>query len=150
LDWENLNMMPWFVERQEALKDGQKLVVDQFQHARAMYYVNLGLHQLCLAFRKTKLISDPNLQYDDNEKTQNIRENNYNQRFKNFVKAWYPPFKDFHSQTEHMAQEGEPDELYDLAKQNLTQARQILNTLENTPATNRNTVFFQNEQLKEM
>jgi hypothetical protein len=74
---------------------------------------------LTLAFRKNGVIYDPNVQYDGNAKCENIRLNNYNQRFRNFKGMMYPKYKEYSEQIEFMEAEGTVNQLLDMAKDNL-------------------------------
>jgi hypothetical protein len=144
VDWSNLYSCQWFVDRQVNLTDGQKLVIDQYQFSNAMLFVSKGLHQLTLALRNQGLagISDLTSQYDSNEKSQNIRQNNYEQRFGYFKPVIYPKYKQYEQQLSTMQSQGPPDKLLDQAKLNLQLGQQMLKILEEAPANQRNALFM--------
>lgn len=86
-----------------------------------MLFVSKGLHQLTLALRNQGLagIADLNSQYDGNEKSQNIRQNNYEQTFEYFKPVLYPKYKEYDSQLATMEKQGSVDKLLDQAKEDL-------------------------------
>jgi hypothetical protein len=86
-----------------------------------MLFVSRGLHQLTLALRNRGFagISDQNSQYDGNEKTQMIRQNNYEQRFGFFKAIPFPQYSDYNSQIVIMDKQGPFDQLLHHAKLNL-------------------------------
>lgn len=59
------------------MTEAQKLIVDEFEYAKGMHDITVGMHYLTFALLKFGVINDPWKQFDDNEYTANAREMNY-------------------------------------------------------------------------
>ena len=115
------------------MSQNQKRMVDQFEWARASMLMNKGMYYLTYILRKQDVIKDVVKQYDENEKTQMIRQNDYNQRFAVFREVPFPRFKNYEMYQEQMTKdiaELSDEDLYEQAKNYLLHAKQILSNLE--------------------
>ena len=62
----------------------QKLYVDQYEYVRGMNVISEGMQVLTYAFLKLGVIKDLFSQYDDDEYSKQVRENNFTQRYGTF------------------------------------------------------------------
>ena len=67
----------YFRMKRILMTEVQKLIIDEFEYARAMYNITQGMFFLTYALLKFGVINDPWKQYDDNEYTADTREMNY-------------------------------------------------------------------------
>ncbi len=101
------------------------------------------------------LIKDPLTQYDEEgSATETVRENHYNQRFGCFSDIMFPRFKHYYEYkggVKKQIQEetgDDPAKLFDMANKFFKLGKKLLNNLQQTEAAYRNSVFFQNEELR--
>lgn len=72
----------WFCKARATLTQSQKLVIDQFEYSRGMFEICKGMFILTYCLIQQGVINDPVAQYG--ELAEDIRENNYDQRFEFF------------------------------------------------------------------
>ena len=148
--------MPPFIQQREKFSEIQKQTIDELEFFRGLRSIYKGMQYLTHGLGMMGVIKDPVEQYDEGEKTQNIRENIYYQRFGYFGEVMFPRLKTYEEYSEKFDQElaqlenpDDPKLVLEGAKNLILEGNAYLKNLKETPAQQRSN-FYKNEILEEI